>query len=66
MQAAVAAAATPAQRDAAHGYLAATEAHLNEAENSSTVAQPASASSRPFLFEGQMSQVSPFVVSDIL
>lgn len=55
-QAAVAAAATPVQRDAAQGYLAATEAHLDEAETVPSAAQPASTSRRPFLFEGQMSQ----------
>lgn len=56
-QAAVAAATTSAQRQAAQGYLAVAASHLEEAEAPAPAAQPAGAATRGFLFEGQMSRV---------
>jgi hypothetical protein len=56
-QAAVAAAATSAQRQAAQSYLAVAVSHLEEAEVPVSAAQPAGAANRSYLFEGQMSQV---------
>ena len=54
-QAAVAAAATSTQRQAAQGYLAVALSHLEEAEAPAPAAQPAGAANRSVLFEGQMS-----------
>ena len=56
-QAAIAAAATSAQRQAAENYLSVAVSHLEEAEAPAPAAQPAGATTRSFLFEGQMSRV---------
>ena len=55
-QAAVAAAATSAQRQAAQGYLAVAASHLEEAEAPAPAAQPAGAGNRSYLFEGILSR----------
>jgi len=57
MQAAVAAAASPAQRSEARGFLGAMQAHLEEAEAPAATAQPSGSGAAPFLFEGLMSEV---------
>lgn len=53
-QAAVAAAATSAQRQAAQGYRAVAVSHLEEAEAPAPAAQAAGAANRSVLFQGQM------------
>lgn len=53
----MAAAASPAQRSEARGFLGETEAHLEEAEAPASAAQSSGSGAAPFLFEGQMSEV---------
>jgi hypothetical protein len=57
-QAALAAAATSAQRQAAQEYLAVATSHHDEAEAPAPTAERAGAANSSFLFEGQMSRVS--------
>ena len=57
-QTAIAAATTPEQRNAAANFLAMTEAQLAEAEGPAEPVAAVATAGRPFLFEGQMSEVS--------